>query len=53
MTKVARGNFLRAIFIYVSSDEDAMPAGAFENHRDNPRDSQSVLLMIGEKECCF
>lgn len=34
-----------SLFIYASSDKDAVFAQAFEEHRDNLRNSQRVFLI--------
>lgn len=44
--RVKRECFTRYYFIYASSDENGMLACAFEEHRYNLRNSQSVFLMV-------
>jgi len=40
------GKIGRRDFYYASSDEKAVLAQAFEEHRDNLRNSQSVFLIV-------
>lgn len=40
--------FTKAFFIYASSDENAILTQAFEERRDNLRNSQRVFLMVRE-----
>ena len=43
-------NVLTGDFFYASSDENAVLAQAFEEHRDNLRNSQRVFLIVYNRE---